>query len=36
MKKTLNKIKNILKEVWLGFKISNENYLNGKTSQGKF
>jgi hypothetical protein len=36
MKTLIRKIKKVLKEVWLGFKISNENYLNGKTGQGKF
>ena len=32
----LNKVKRFFKEIWLGFKISTENYLNGKTNQGKF
>jgi len=28
-------IKKFFKEIWLGIKIANENYLNGKTNQGK-
>jgi hypothetical protein len=36
MQRIISKIKKIFKEIWLGFKISNENYLKGKTSQGKF
>jgi hypothetical protein len=36
MEKIIKKIKQFFKDVWLGFKISNENYLNGKTNQGKF
>ena len=31
----IKKIKRILKDIWLGFTISNQNYLNGKTNQGK-
>jgi hypothetical protein len=30
------KIKEFFKNIWLGIKISNENYLNGKTHQGNF
>ena len=29
-------IKRVLREMWMGIKIANENYLNGKTNQGKF
>lgn len=29
-------IKRILRDMWMGIKIANENYLNGKTNQGKF
>ena len=29
-------IKSILRDMWMGIKIANENYLNGKTNQGKF
>lgn len=36
MRKVIDKMKKIFKEIWLGFKISTENYLKGKTSQGKF
>ena len=36
MKKLINIIKRFFKDVWLGFSIANENYLNGKTNQGKF
>ena len=32
----MKKIKQFFKEIWLGIKISNENYLNGKASQGKW
>jgi hypothetical protein len=32
----INKIKKFFKDVWLGFSIANENYLSGKTNQGKF
>ena len=31
----IKKVKRFFKEIWLGIKISNENYLNGKTNQGK-
>ena len=31
----MKKIKQFFKEIWLGIKISNENYLNGRTNQGK-
>lgn len=30
------KIKEFFRNIWLGIKISNKNYLNGKTHQGKF
>lgn len=33
---TKKKIKEFFKEIWLGIKISNENYLNGKSQWGKF
>ena len=29
------KIKQFLKNIWLGIKMSNENYLSGKINQGK-
>ena len=29
-------IKRILRDMWMGIKMANENYLNGKTNQGKF
>ena len=29
-------IKRILRDMWMGIKIANEIYLNGKTNQGKF
>jgi len=29
-------IKRILRDMWMGIKIANENYLNGKTNQGEF
>lgn len=29
-------IKKILKEMWLGIKIANENYLKGRCNHGKF
>ena len=29
-------IKRILRDMWMGIKIANKNYLNGKTNQGKF
>jgi hypothetical protein len=29
-------IKRVLREMWMGIKIANENYLKGKTNQGKF
>ena len=32
----MKKIKQILSDIKLGIKISNENYLNGKCHQGKF
>lgn len=31
----MKKIKQFFKDIWLGIKISNENYLSGKTNQGK-
>ena len=31
----MKKIKQFFKEIWLGIKISNENYLDGRTNQGK-
>jgi hypothetical protein len=31
----MKKIKQFFKDIWLGIKISNENYLNGKINQGK-
>lgn len=31
----IKKVKRFFKEISLGIKISNENYLNGKTNQGK-
>ena len=31
----IKKVKRFFKEIWLGIKISNENYLNGKINQGK-
>ena len=36
MKKLINSIKRFFKDGWLGIKIANENYLSGKTNQGKF
>ena len=36
MRKLINSINRFFKDVWLGFSIANENYLNGKTNQGKF
>jgi hypothetical protein len=36
MKKLINSIKRFFKDVWLGINIANENYLSGKTNQGKF
>ena len=32
----IKKIKHFLKEIWLGIKIANRNYLNGKSQGGKF
>ena len=32
----INMIKKIFKEIWLGIKIANENYLKGKCNHGKF
>ena len=29
-------LKKILTDMWIGVKIANENYLKGKTNQGKF
>ena len=29
------KVKRFFSDIWLGIKISNENYLNGRTNQGK-
>jgi len=31
----MKKIKRFFKDIWLGIKISNENYLSGKINQGK-
>ena len=36
IKKLINNINRFFKDVWLGIKISNENYLSGKTNQCKF
>jgi hypothetical protein len=36
MRKVISNIKKFYKDFWLGIKISNDNYLSGKTSQGKF
>ena len=32
----INMIKKFFKEMWLGIKIANENYLKGKCNHGKF
>ena len=32
----IKKIKKILKEMYLGIKIANDNYLSGKCNHGKF
>ena len=32
----MKKIKKFFKEIWLGIKISNKNYLDGKSQWGKF
>ena len=32
----MKKIKHFLKEIWLGIKIANKNYLDGKSQWGKF
>ncbi len=32
----MKKIKQIIRNIRLGIKISNQNYLNGKCHQGKF
>jgi hypothetical protein len=32
----INMIKKFFKEIWLGIKIANENYLKGKCNHGKF
>ena len=32
----MKRIKDFFKNIWLGIKISNENYLSGKTHNGKF
>jgi hypothetical protein len=32
----MKRIKEFFKNIWLGIKISNENYLSGKTHHGKF
>ena len=32
----INMIKKFFKEIWLGIKIDNENYLKGKCNHGKF
>lgn len=29
-------MKKFFRNIWLGIKISTENYLSGKTNQGKF
>ena len=29
------KVKRFFSDIWVGIKISNENYLNGRTNQGK-
>jgi len=29
-------IRKVLRDMWMGIKIANENYLKGKTNQGKF
>lgn len=31
-----SKVKKYLKDVWIGISISTQNYLEGKTNQGKF
>jgi hypothetical protein len=31
----MKKIKKFFKDIWLGIKISNKNYLSGKINQGK-
>jgi len=31
----MKKIKQFFKDIWLGIKISNKNYLSGKINQGK-
>lgn len=36
MKKLINSIIRFFKDFCLGIKISNDNYLSGKTNQGKF
>ena len=36
MRKLMINIKKFYKDFWLGIKISNDNYLSGKTNQGKF
>lgn len=32
----MRKLKQLFKEMWLGIKIANENYLSGKCNHGKF
>lgn len=32
----MKKIKQLFKQIWLGIKIANENYLSGKCNHGKF
>ena len=32
----IKSITKFFKDVWLGFSIANENYLNGKSQWGKF
>lgn len=32
----MKKIKQFFKDIWLGITVASQNYLNGRTNQGKF